>query len=65
VLSVSGMIVKGIGVILAIVGLALLLAAVGLQFMGVHVEPVLLELILGLCFLGLGVWLIGGGKITP
>ena len=62
-MSISDLIIKVIGVILALVGFALIVAAVGLNIFGVGLSPWWLEIIVGLLFLGVGIYIIRGGQI--
>lgn len=62
-MSVTAVLIKCIGAALAIVGLLLLLSVVGLN-MGVGLEPWYFALILGVVFLGAGIWIIRGGTVT-
>lgn len=65
-MSLSDVIVKLIGLVLAVVGLALLLALVGVNFIGVNpttFSPIV-EVILGVCFLGAGIYIIRGGNVS-
>ncbi len=60
--SVSELIIKLIGLALALVGFALLLTVVGLSFLGVSMAfP--WNLIMGAIFLGLGIYIIRGGNL--
>lgn len=63
-MSISDLIVKIIGVILAIVGLSLVLSAVGINFLGVALAPAWLAILAGLILLGIGIYIIKGGNIT-
>ena len=63
-MSVSEILVKLIGLILAIVGLSLLLSAVGIHALGASVSPLWLELLLGVVFLAAGVYIVRGGNIV-
>lgn len=63
-MSLSEIIVKCIGLVLAIVGLALLLSVVGISFLGVGLSPVWLAVIVGVVFLGAGIYIIRGGNIS-
>lgn len=59
-MSLSENVIKIIGLILAIVGLALLLSAVGISFLGVNLGfP--LNVIVGVVFIGSGIYIIRGG----
>lgn len=63
-MSLSEIIVKVIGIVLAVVGLALLLSVVGISFLGVGLSPVWLAVLLGVIFLGAGIYIIRGGNFT-
>ena len=63
-MSLSGILIKVIGIILAIVGLGLLLSAVGVNLIGVSVPNIFVAIIVGVCFLGAGIYIIRGGNIT-
>ena len=57
--------IKVIGIVLAIVGIALLLALVGINFIGVGLAaPWFVELIVGVLFLSAGIYIIRGGSIN-
>lgn len=64
-MSLSDIVVKVIGVILAVVGLALVLSAVGVNLLGVSssLDP-LLSLIIGALLIGAGIFIVRGGNIT-
>jgi hypothetical protein len=63
-MSVTEIIIKVIGIVLALVGFALLLSAVGVGFLGVGLSPWWVSVIVGLLLLGLGIYIIRGGNIT-
>ena len=64
-MSISEIIVKVIGVILALVGLAIILSAVGVNFLGVAISmPPILAIVIGALMLGAGIYIIRGGTIT-
>lgn len=63
-MSLSEIVIKIIGLVLAIVGLGLLLATVGLSFLGIGFSPVWAEVIVGVIFLGAGIYIIRGGNIS-
>ena len=63
-MSLSEIFIKVIGLILAVVGLSLLTAAVGLPLLTVGFTPVWAEIIVGVCFLGAGIYIIRGGNIN-
>ena len=64
-MSLSEIVVKVIGVILALVGLALILSAVGVNLLGVTLglHPILV-VVVGALLLGAGIYIIRGGTIT-
>lgn len=64
-MSLSNIVVIVIGLILAIVGLLLMLAGVGVEALGVAgVGSRVLDILLGLAFLAIGVFIVRGGQIT-
>ena len=63
-MSLSNILVKIIGMVLALVGLALLLSAVGVNFLGIALAPWYVAVLVGVLFLGAGIYLIRGGNIT-
>lgn len=63
-MSLSVIIIRLIGIVLAIVGLALLLAAVGINFLGVATPNIWIDIVVGVIFLGAGIWIIRGGTVT-
>jgi len=63
-MSLSEIVIKVIGIVLAIVGVALLLTVVGINFLGVATFPVWLSILLGVIFLGAGIYIIRGGSIN-
>ena len=63
-MSLSNILVKIIGMVLALVGLALLLSAVGVNFLGIALAPWYAAVLVGVLFLGAGIYLIRGGNIT-
>lgn len=58
------MAIKLIGLVLAIVGFALLLSVVGVSILGIGVDSVILAIILGVAFLGVGIYIVRGGNIS-
>ena len=62
-MSLSEIVIKVIGLVLAIVGLALILSVVGVNFLGVGLSPVWLAVLVGVVFLGGGIYIIRGGSI--
>lgn len=63
-LSLSEAIVKIIGIVLAVVGLALILGAVGLSFLAVSFLGPIWSIVVGVVFLGAGIYIIRGGNFT-
>lgn len=63
-MSLAEILIRIIGIILAIVGLALILAAVGINFLGVTTSNIWIDILVGVIFLGAGIWIIRGGTIT-
>lgn len=62
--SLSEILIKVIGIVLAIVGVALLLSVVGINVFGIGFSPVWAEFLIGVVFLGTGIVIIRGGNIT-
>lgn len=63
-MSLSEVVIKIIGLILAIVGLGLILSVVGIHFLGVALAPWWLAVIVGVVLLGAGIYIIRGGNIS-
>jgi hypothetical protein len=63
-MSLSEIVIKLIGIVLAIVGFALLLSLVGVSFLGVHLAPWYLALVVGILFLAAGIYIIRGGNVS-
>lgn len=63
-MSLSEVVIKLIGLALAIVGFALILAAVGVNFLGVGLGPIWVEVVVGVVMLGAGIYIIRGGNIS-
>ena len=64
-MSLSEVLIKIIGIILAIVGVGLLLALVGINpFIGSTLGPWYVELIAGVLFLAGGIYIIRGGTVS-
>lgn len=64
IMSVSEILIKVGGIILFVVGLALILSVVGLNLIGVHLDPPILGALVGLVLLGAGIYIVRGGNIT-
>lgn len=63
-MKLSEIVIKVIGIVLAIVGFALILSAVGINFLGVGLDPVWLAILVGVIMLGAGIYIIRGGNIS-
>ena len=64
-MSLSDILVKVLGIILAIVGLGLTLSSVGVSLFGIaSLSPWWLGLLIGLLLIGAGIYIIRGGNIT-
>ena len=63
-MSLSEIVIKLIGLVLAVVGFALLLSVVGLSILGIGLAPAWLAVIVGIIFLGAGIYIVRGGTIT-
>ena len=63
-MSLTNMLVKLIGIVLALVGLALLLSIVGINLFGIHLPGILFALVVGVLFLGAGIYIVRGGNFT-
>lgn len=63
-MSLSEVVIKIIGLVLALVGLALILSAVGINFLGVALAPWWVAVLVGVIMLGAGIWIIRGGTIN-
>lgn len=63
-MSLSEIVVKLVGLVLLIVGLALVLSAVGIHFLSVGLSPVWLSVVVGVVFIGAGIYIIRGGSIS-
>lgn len=65
-MSISEIIIKAVGVILAIGGLLLVLSGVGINiFGGPAIGNPVFAVIIGLILIGFGIWILRGGNITP
>lgn len=65
-MSLSDLFIKAIGVVLALAGLALCLAAVGIKIFPVAITGfgIIAAIVVGLLFIGIGIYIIKGGNIT-
>jgi hypothetical protein len=62
-MNISEIVIKVIGIILAVVGVCLLLSLVGINIFGIGNSSILLAAIFGVLFLGAGIYIIRGGNI--
>lgn len=62
-MSLTDIIIKIAGVVLAVVGVLLLLSIVGLGF-GVSLQPWILALVVGFAFLAVGIFILRGGQLS-
>jgi hypothetical protein len=62
-MSLSEMLIKILGIVLAFVGVLLILSAVGVTTFAA-IEPAWLAVLVGLLLIGVGIWIIRGGNIT-
>lgn len=63
-MSLSEVIVKIIGIVLALVGLSLILSAIGIGFIGATLSPWWLAILIGVILMGAGIYIIRGGNFT-
>jgi len=64
-MSLTDILIKIVGAIFVLVGLALVLAGVGISIgLGAGLNPPLLGIVVGLLFVGIGIFIIRGGTIT-
>lgn len=63
-MSFSEIVIKIIGIVLAVVGFGLLISAAGINIFGIGAVNIWVALILGFIFLGLGIWIVRGGNVT-
>lgn len=63
-MSLSEIVIKVIGLVLASVGLALILSAVGVNFLGIGLSPIWLAILIGVILLGMGIYIIRGGNVS-
>lgn len=62
-MRLSEMLIKIIGIALALAGLVLVLGSVGVGGFGA-LQPAWLGVLVGLLLIGAGIWVIRGGNIT-
>lgn len=63
-MSLSEVVIKLIGLALAIVGFALILTLVGISLFGVNLSPEWLAVVVGVVMLGAGIYIIRGGSVS-
>lgn len=63
-MSLSEILIKLGGLVLALVGFALILSAVGINVMGVSLPNIFASIVVGVLFLGAGIYIVRGGNIT-
>lgn len=63
-MSLSEILIKLGGIVLAVVGFALVLSAVGINILGVSLPNIFASIIVGVIFIGAGIYIIRGGTIT-
>jgi hypothetical protein len=62
-MSLSEIIIKLLGLGLALIGFALLTSTVGLVFFGIALPNIFAAIIVGVIFLGGGIYIIRGGNL--
>lgn len=62
-MSLSEILIKLGGIVLFVVGLSLVLGAVGMNFLGVSFINPLFSVVVGVIFIGAGIYLVRGGSI--
>lgn len=63
-MSVSAILIKIVGIILILAGLALILGAIGITFFPASFINPLVSIILGVVLIGFGIYIIKGGTPT-
>ena len=63
-MSLSEIIIKVLGLALAIVGFCLILSAVGVNLLGITLSPIWLAVLVGVILLGAGIYIVRGGNFT-
>lgn len=63
-MSLSEIIIRLIGLALAVVGFGLLLTIAGINLFGVGVVNPWIAAILGVIFLGVGIYIVRGGNVS-
>lgn len=63
-MSLSEILIKLVGIILVVVGLGLILGAVGVSFIGASFLNPIASIVVGVVFIGVGIWIIRGGNVS-
>lgn len=63
-MSITEILIKVVGVVLALVGLGLVLSAVGVSFLVSPLSPGWVSIVVGLILLAIGIYIVRGGRIT-
>jgi len=64
-MSLSEIIIKLIGIALAVIGFLMIISAVGVHIFGViGLSPIWLSVLIGIILLGAGIYIIRGGNFT-
>jgi hypothetical protein len=62
-MSLSEILIKIVGIVFIIVGAALILAAIGIPFLGVGLGAWYWDILVGVIFLAGGIYLVRGGTV--
>ena len=63
-MSLSEVLIKIIGIVFIIIGFALILAAIGIPFLGVGLPAWYWDVLVGVLFLALGIYICRGGSVS-
>jgi hypothetical protein len=63
-MSLSEILIKVGGLVLFVVGLCLILSAVGVHLLGISLSPIWLEVLVGVILVGAGTYIVRGGTLT-
>jgi hypothetical protein len=63
-MSLSEILIKVGGLVLFVVGLCLILSAVGVNLLGIGLSPAWLAVLVGVVLLGAGIYIVRGGTFT-
>ena len=63
-MSLSEILIKVIGIVFIIIGFALILAAIGLSFLGIGLGAWYWDVLVGVIFLAVGIYLVRGGNVS-